>query len=1340
MRRGSLVLLLALFSLLNFSSAFELYAGCPTASLTVTITSSPFALFDSNNQQSPRVATLSARVQNAGSSSAQNVAVFIGNGTTPGAFTASGTRSLEMLGLPSEARRYLGTLPAGATQVLFWQVLYPVVENTSYSYTVWATTEGGCGDSQIAALHVRSATANNANHIRPPNGSVTVEPGRTIVPGEMVTITITGFDLGAVGPGPEAVEDVWFQPVANATFDPSCLRLIGTEVRLKKIKSDPYQNQIYFSGIGSHNPPPNYSYDASDYMKYRFIGLRNCSTQLQPYQQTAVGSGAQYNADIGAVNLTVEVSDHGDKLVLDSSVSPTIASLGTTLTYTISYGNTASAPVGAPSIAPVIITTQLTSLAYVAGSLTCSANCLKLWSSDSGQTFVATEPAATAAVNALRWILLDPVPAGQSPAGTVGFQAKTTTNGELCNTTQSAINENIAIASDTACINASADVQVFVSGPSTVRPGGSFIYIVTYRNNGPSVAEDVVLTNILPPDVQLVRANLPPSSTSGPELSYRLGSLAAGQGGSITLQVAVSSALADGALLTNAARIVTTSTEPETANNSATSKTTVGSQAPKITATSRVRLVEDAPPLGPGAGDILEYSIIIKNTGTVAATRLVFISTPDPHTVLLIGSVSSALGTVLSGNAERDSQIRIEIERLAPNASETLEFRVRIRGSLAPGIERVRLQGFVTSNELPDQPTDDLSTIISDDPTDFYLGGGPLLKIRKSYSIFNDLDGNSLPSPGDILKYTVVIENLGNESATSVVFTDGLDPHLTLVVGSVSAAPGAVLSGNEGDERFVRVSIGTLAPKHTATVTFRAGINPDLPNHVAFVGGPALVSAANLPSQPSDDPSTLVEEDPTLTPVWAKPQLYIAQRAYLKIDTNGDGFPSPGDTLGYAVLVVNHSNAEATNVFFSNTPDLYTQLLVGSVRTSQGSVFTGNSITDSTVGVALGAVPRQAQAQISFDVILKESIPSAILNVTAQSLTNAANVGSFPSDDPATPALNDPTAMAIANRPLLRFTKSVYPASDDDRNGMVSAGELLEYVLTITNVGAQDAASLTVSDALNAGARILEGSTKAGVGLIGSGLQPNATELLVNMGTLGAHGGHARISFQVRLQNPLSERTITNQAFVWGQDLPEQPSDDPRTPALGDPTVLTAGEFFILCGDVEGDGDIDLEDARLAGQAALGALQLTERQRAAADVAPPFGVIDVRDANAIAEIAQGYRLRCPVSARTNSTALQTLANKIVPLKVERFTARRAGRAVRFAAQGQGIAEISVSVFSLAGQRVLHVDWQPGNELEWRALTSDGRPVANGIYLYMISVRGADGALARSRVQKLVILR
>lgn len=83
---------------------------------------------------------------------------------------------------------------------------------------------------------------------------------------------------------------------------------------------------------------------------------------------------------------------------------------------------------------------------------------------------------------------------------------------------------------------------------------------------------------------------------------------------------------------------------------------------------------------------------------------------------------------------------------------------------------------------------------------------------------------------------------------------------------------------------------------------------------------------------------------------------------------------------------------------------------------------------------------------------------------------------------------------------------------------------------------------------------------------------------------------------------------------------------------------------------------------------------------------------------------------------------------------------RLGRSgVEFTLRGAGIASWGVEIYALDGRRLFARE-TTGTKLYWNYLDMDGSPVANGVYLYMVTVRGADGRVERSRVKKLVVLR
>jgi hypothetical protein len=98
---------------------------------------------------------------------------------------------------------------------------------------------------------------------------------------------------------------------------------------------------------------------------------------------------------------------------------------------------------------------------------------------------------------------------------------------------------------------------------------------------------------------------------------------------------------------------------------------------------------------------------------------------------------------------------------------------------------------------------------------------------------------------------------------------------------------------------------------------------------------------------------------------------------------------------------------------------------------------------------------------------------------------------------------------------------------------------------------------------------------------------------------------------------------------------------------------------------------------------------------------------------------------------------------LIELRVDRIKVFpdpvRSANVITFAVEGTGIAGIEAEVFNLADMKVFQQE-TAGKTLEFQALDSKGRPLANGVYLYVVTVRGFDGKTIRSEVRKLVILR
>ncbi len=66
----------------------------------------------------------------------------------------------------------------------------------------------------------------------------------------------------------------------------------------------------------------------------------------------------------------------------------------------------------------------------------------------------------------------------------------------------------------------------------------------------------------------------------------------------------------------------------------------------------------------------------------------------------------------------------------------------------------------------------------------------------------------------------------------------------------------------------------------------------------------------------------------------------------------------------------------------------------------------------------------------------------------------------------------------------------------------------------------------------------------------------------------------------------------------------------------------------------------------------------------------------------------------------------------------------------FSVQDTEVDSIWLRVFDLAGSLIFDAGWQAGRHVVWRGDTDDGVPLANGAYLYSLSVKQPDGEIVR----------
>ncbi len=103
------------------------------------------------------------------------------------------------------------------------------------------------------------------------------------------------------------------------------------------------------------------------------------------------------------------------------------------------------------------------------------------------------------------------------------------------------------------------------------------------------------------------------------------------------------------------------------------------------------------------------------------------------------------------------------------------------------------------------------------------------------------------------------------------------------------------------------------------------------------------------------------------------------------------------------------------------------------------------------------------------------------------------------------------------------------------------------------------------------------------------------------------------------------------------------------------------------------------------------------------------------------------------------TAIPQTSSADLTAVINSLEIRQTKTALEFKVAGVGIAEMHVALYDLRGRKITEVSSESG-QLRLEMLNHWGKPLTNGVYLYVVTYRGADGSVLRDRIKKLVLLR
>ena len=321
-------------------------------------------------------------------------------------------------------------------------------------------------------------------------------------------------------------------------------------------------------------------------------------------------------------------------------------------------------------------------------------------------------------------------------------------------------------ASTSTMVNASADLALSIEDdPDPVVAGSNLTYTLTLINNGPSLARNISIADTLPADTSYINATTT-QGTCGPTsggVLCSLGDLDTGNTATISILVSVGPG-ATGTLV-NMASAISPTPDPVSGNDTA-------SETTQISVFADLALAKTSAPDPVFAGGILTYTLTVTNTGPSGADGTVLTDTLPGETTFLTalppqGSCSEAAGVVVCdlGTLGVNSTIAVPLAvTVDPDAagSTLTNQAVAASGAIDPagGNNTASLTTTVTASA-------DLQVLIFDTPDAL--------------------------SPGEVLTYTVVVQNNGPSDAVGVVLTDTLPVEVALL--NLAPGPGAACSG-----------------------------------------------------------------------------------------------------------------------------------------------------------------------------------------------------------------------------------------------------------------------------------------------------------------------------------------------------------------------------------------------------------------------------------------------------------------------------------------------------------------------------------------------------------------
>eukprot|EP00211_Chloroparvula_japonica_P000186 CAMPEP_0119132190 /NCGR_PEP_ID=MMETSP1310-20130426/11703_1 /TAXON_ID=464262 /ORGANISM="Genus nov. species nov., Strain RCC2339" /LENGTH=1156 /DNA_ID=CAMNT_0007122809 /DNA_START=106 /DNA_END=3576 /DNA_ORIENTATION=- len=572
-------------------------------------------------------------------------------------------------------------------------------------------------------------------------------------------------------------------------------------------------------------------------------------------------------------------------------------------------------------------------------------------------------------------------------------------------------------------------------------------------------------------------------------------------------------------------------------------------------------------------GDEVYFEIVVTVTGDQEIDDLHYAATVSTGAHLIPGSVTTTSGRVTDGNRKNDNTMGVSFGTPAsPGDRFIVQYGIRIDDPYPCSAgSSVTSPGVLTSNDIVVYPDDRYASVKGVIPA-IPVRAAPALVVTKAYDIEPDcapfttcLNCKEEAAPGDTIRWTIEVTNVGDANACDGVAKDVIDADTTLA-DCDGASQCSWASGECGYDAWCAADLSYFTlplpeiPGRSGkyAYAFEVVVNDPVTGTTNAITNSAEVTGSNFASVAAQ----LVS--PSGVGVDAAPGALFVKGYALTGDVGLDSVVNPGDTVTFSMTLQSTGSEDLADVRINDPVPAHGAVVPGSIVVlssdpdvaASAVIARGNEEGATNVVVKVPNV--RFDVTVEYDFLLDSSFPNGVDSVTNQAYATGSNFNRIATTAAGSPVQGTPTVVPVGSNPVFEGVKTSRIVSGADDNGDIVPGTIVEYDLLVTNVGDQEAVGVVLTDEFEDDAvELITGSVTCcyqdvedcNVDPVLLDCRVTAgnfysdsfdTPVRVEMDEVPAAGGYLHVTFQVRVKDPFpaqSSLTVPNVATVSASNL-----------------------------------------------------------------------------------------------------------------------------------------------------------------------------------------------------------